>query len=339
MTEPIVFGDDSPEDVYDRLDELIKQHRAPRSGPIWLTAMADILRRVGLNVIEYDGWQTRARSSGGYNDWPLCVMWHHTASNPSSDGRNDAQYIATGSPDSPLSNLYIQRDGTVWVIAAGATNTNGKGGPLSFSRGTVPQDGMNARALGVEMANNGVGEGWPQAQVDAMFLVNDVLNLWFGNQPEDLAPHSLWAPGRKIDPATANAVQGPWRPSSINSSGSWSTDDIRAEARRRVNSFVPLPPHEDDMSIVILESQSDPKEFNAVFFAYADAQGRSIEVQWSGDGNDLDVQERLATMDENFGPRRHVLLAGLRNNRLHPKHQPSDINDSLHTWTALDFAP
>ena len=101
----------------------------------------------------------------------------------------------------------------------------------------------------------------------------------------------------------------------------------------------PRPPLEDDMAIVILESQSSPKEFNAVFFAEADAQGRSIEVQWSGSGDDPRVQERLKTMDSNFGPRRHVLIAGLRNNRLHPKHRPSDINDSLHHWTDNDFAP
>jgi hypothetical protein len=102
----------------------------------------------------------------------------------------------------------------------------------------------------------------------------------------------------------------------------------------------PTPPSTgEDNVIVILESQSNPKEFNAVFFATADAQGRSIEVQWSGPGGDPEVDERIGTMDANFGPRRHVLLAGLRNNRLHPKHKPSDINDSLHHWVDSDFAP
>lgn len=105
----------------------------------------------------------------------------------------------------------------------------------------------------------------------------------------------------------------------------------------------PLPPLEDDMSIVILESHpesNDPntKEFNAVFYAYADSQGRSIEVQWSGDGNKQSVQDRYAIMKANF-PRVHVTLAGLRNNRLSPPHKPSDIVDSRHDWTDADFAP
>jgi hypothetical protein len=261
----IDYGDDDPRDAYDQLDALVKQYRAPRSGPIWLTHMADILRYVGLNVIEMDGWKTRARSSGGYSDWPLCVMWHHTASGPNSDGWNDANYIASGSSNSPLSNLYINRAGTVWVVAAGATNTNGQGNSIRFSRGTVPQDGMNARALGVEMGNNGVGEQWPRAQIDAMFKVSNAMNLWFGNLPEDISTHTFYAPGRKIDPATANAVAGPWKPKGINTSGSWDRGDIQAECWNRISTIKPpdpVPPnpnpiHEDEiMGMFVLDSTS-----------------------------------------------------------------------------------
>jgi hypothetical protein len=339
MTD-FVYGDDDVVDAYDALDELIRKKVRPQSGPIWLTGLADVLRFVGLNVVEVDGWQTRARSSGGYADWPLCVMWHHTASNPSSDGWGDVNYIATGSPDSPLSNLYIDRAGTVWVIAAGATNTNGKGQSIPFSRGTVPTDGMNARALGVEMANNGVGESWPQPQIDSMFKVSNACNLWFGNQPHDMSSHAFYAPDRKIDPATAAAVQGPWKPRSVNSSGTWNREDIQNECWNRIADLQPVPPHppEDDLSIRIFESQTDPKEFNAVFFGYVDGEGRSIELQWSGDGTDPRVQERLETMRANFETF-PVLLAGIKNNRLHPKHTPDQINDSLHTWTWEDFAP
>jgi hypothetical protein len=99
------------------------------------------------------------------------------------------------------------------------------------------------------------------------------------------------------------------------------------------------PPTGDDNVIVILESQSNPREFNAVFFAVADAQGRSIEVQWSGSGDNPQVRERIKTMDQNFGPRRNVLLAGLKNNRLAPPHTAADIDDSLHDWVDSDFAP
>lgn len=337
------FGDITIEDVYDERDARIANRQVPRSGGIWLTDMAQLLRDFGLNVIEVNGWQTRARSSGGYGDWPLCVMWHHTASGPNSNGWPDANYIATGDANSPISNLYIDRQGNVFVIAAGATNTNGQGNAIAFSRGTVPKDGMNTRALGVECGNNGVGERWPQPQIDAMFRVSTVMNLWFGNRADDLASHNQYAPTRKIDPATDN-IEGPWRPGTVNSSRSWNAQDIRNEANRRLQAFIdgnqPVPPHpsEDDLSIRIFESQTDPKEFNAVFYGYVDGQDRSIELQWTGNGDDPGVSERLSIMRQNFETR-GVLLVGIKNNRLQAKHRPSDIVDSLHVWTDEDFAP
>ena len=101
----------------------------------------------------------------------------------------------------------------------------------------------------------------------------------------------------------------------------------------------PPPVGEDDTVQCVFESQTTPKEFNAMFFGTADSQGRTIELQWSGDGNDPAVQERIKVMLDNFGPPRGLLLAGVKNNRLHPKHKPSDLNDSLHTWVDSDFAP
>ena len=89
----------------------------------------------------------------------------------------------------------------------------------------------------------------------------------------------------------------------------------------------------------VFTSQTNPREFNAMFFGTADAQGRTIELQWSGNGDDPAVQERIAVMLDNFGPARPLTLAGVKNNRLHPKHRPSDLNDSLHQWTDSDFAP
>jgi hypothetical protein len=221
-------------------------------GNLYLTGMAQWLRDAGLNVTEYSGWQTRSRSSGGFDANPLCVMWHHTASNPSSDGKPDCDYMCNGSSDRPIANLYIQRNGTVWVLAAGATNTNGKGNSIAFSRGTVPQDSMNTRAVGVEMANNGVGEQWPQVQVDAMFVVSNTINAKLGNQPTDVSSHQFYAPTRKIDPATTN-VAGPWKPSSVNSSGSWNRSDIQNECAKRAQSNIvpptPTPPDNgDDMA-------------------------------------------------------------------------------------------
>ena len=59
-------------------------------GTRYLTDLADVCRRTGYPVIEVDGWQSRARGSGGYDSSrPNHIMVHHTASGPSSDGWDD----------------------------------------------------------------------------------------------------------------------------------------------------------------------------------------------------------------------------------------------------------
>lgn len=135
----------------------------------------------------------------------------------------------------PIANFLIARDGVVWVMAAGATNTNGKGRTLPFSKGTVPQDSMNTYAWGIEIANDGLGEPYPQVQIDAAFTASIAMGKSFGLQPSDICTHANYAPDRKIDPATAQAVQGPWRPESINSSGTWNVASLILEHTLRWN--------------------------------------------------------------------------------------------------------
>lgn len=267
-----IFGDDTPDDHFDATDHIVA---GPRGTPVFLTGLAQWLRAAGLPVIEYYGWQQRARGSGGYQSpAPLCVMWHHTASNPSSDGQQDADYCAVYAQDAPLANLYIQRDGTVWVLAAGATNTNGKGKSMSFSRGVVPADSMNTNAVGIEVANNGVGEAWPQVQIDAFFAVSNAVNAHLRNRPDDVASHAEYAPDRKIDPATAHAVQGPWKPRSINSSGTWNPDDIRTECCLRADNQ-PMPPQPTgDMMYTILSIEG------AAFGGMMDSNGIAGTLSW-----------------------------------------------------------
>ena len=215
----------------------------------YLTDLADVLYAAGLDVVEFEGWQTRARSSGGYADGrPWAVVWHHTASSASI--MSDANYCAN-SEDAPICNALIARDGQVWVIAAGASNTNGKGGPWTVTRGTVPIDQMNTHAVGLEICNNGVGEPYPAAQIDAVFTASLAICEAYGLAPFDALEHNEWAPDRKIDPATAGAVQGGWRPRSVNTSGTWSGDDLRGELLARAADIPPpLPPQEDDMTFI-----------------------------------------------------------------------------------------
>src|SRR5262249_23262016 len=92
-------------------------------------------------------------------------------------------------------------------------------------------------------------------------------NAYFGNRPDDVFTHALGAgdgwTDRKIDPATAAAVQGPWRPRAVNSSGTWSLADIRAECVARAGA--PAPPSKgDDVALVIKGSGDSSYAWNGV---------------------------------------------------------------------------
>ena len=165
-------------------------------GSRYLTDMAATLRAAGLNVQEEPGWTTRARGSGGFESGrPTHIMCHHTASGSSSDGQSDVNYMCYGSSDEPIANLYLSRSGKIWVMAAGATNTNGKGGPLD----NVPLDSMNSYAIGIECANNGTGEPYPQAQQEAYAKMARALAQKYGIPNGHIRDHAEWAPGRKCD--------------------------------------------------------------------------------------------------------------------------------------------
>jgi len=303
-------------------------------GNRYLTDLADVLRRAGLDVTEQDDWQYRARSSGGYDgNRPWTIMWHHAASAPNASTASVANYASYGSDVAPVCNLVLGRAGDVIVCAGGATNTNGAGGPLGMSRGTVPEDSMNSHAIGIEAVNTGVGEAWPQVQIDAYFAINNALAAAYGLQPTDLAGHAEWAPSRKIDPATAEAVQGPWHPRPTTSSGTWSGDDMRAEAARRAGS-TPPPPGGDDVQVrLLILSDSD-----AQFIAMTTDDGQALYVTWAGPGSP-EVDRAVAA---------HRAAAAAKGQDF---EQPGDIaglfncvrvgelpfGDSKHTWTGGEF--
>ena len=188
------------------------------SGGLYLTDLADICRAAGLTVLEQAGWQFRARSSGGYADGqPDHVMCHHTASGSSADGWPDADYCSYTSDIRPVANLYLDRAGAVYVLAAGATNTNGSG---SDPCGIVPADSMNTHAIGIEAGNDGVGEPWPAAQQDAYIALVSALCSAYGIPTSSVHSHAEWTT-RKIDPAGPSR----WAPEG----GTWPMDGFRAE--------------------------------------------------------------------------------------------------------------
>jgi N-acetylmuramoyl-L-alanine amidase len=206
-------------------------------GSRYLADLADVCRRTGYPVIVVDGWQDRARGSGGYDSGrPNHVIIHHSASGPDADGWSDVNYCCYGDPDAPLCNLYLARDGTIYVCAAGATNTNGSGSDLC---GIVPDDSMNSSAIGIEAGNDGVGEPWPEAQQQSYVALCGALCAAYGIGVEQIHSHAQWAPSRKIDPA------GPSR--WAEGAATWDMDRFRADVDDTTAEPQPPPTVEDDM--------------------------------------------------------------------------------------------
>lgn len=196
----------------------------PRGGR-FLTDLADVLRGAGLAVNEVDGWQQRARDSGGYRqEGPVAIIVHHTASGAGKDGHGDVHEQTFQCAVRPMANLYLDRGGRWWVMAAGATNTNGKGGPL----GPLPLDSANSRVVGIEAGNNGIGEPWPDVMQDSYVAGVAALAQQYGIPTSNVYGHHEWAPTRKIDPA------GPSRFGSVKQHHCWNMDLFRAavDARR-----------------------------------------------------------------------------------------------------------
>lgn len=205
-----------------------------------LTNLADVLRAEGLTVIEVDGWQTRGRGTDGgqyTSGRPTHVMMHHTASRTSA--QNDVNYMTFNSSSRPIANLYIARDGAVWVMAAGPTNTNGGGGPLD----EVARDNMNRHAIGIEIGNAGTGEPYPDAQQDASLRSAAALCRAYNIPSTRVRSHFEWSPGRKIDPA------GPSRWTN-GQNRQWDMGRFRADVQARLSTGPTPPPPSTSQGVI-----------------------------------------------------------------------------------------
>jgi hypothetical protein len=170
-------------------------------GAYWLHDLPAELRKVGLDVMLWPGWETRSRKSGGLERiW--AVFAHHTAgpSNQSTLSSANQQYDTADLR--PVGNLTLGREGLIVMGAAGAANTQGAGGPLKTSKGTIPKDQGNIYGVAIEACNNGIGELWTPVQLEAYTLMTAVICDLYGLDPlQDVFAHFEWAPSRKIDPA------------------------------------------------------------------------------------------------------------------------------------------
>ena len=218
-------------------------------GERYLVELAQVLRDAGLAVEEVDGWEHRARGSGGYGSGlPSHLMIHHTASGPGSDGWPDVEYCCFGDEDAPLCNLYVDRQGVVYVCAAGATNCNGSGhDPCGWTN----DDSMNSAAISIEAGNDGQGERWPDEQLDAYTTLCAALCAAYAIPTARVHAHAEWAPDRKVDPA------GPARYAA--GAGTWDMDSFRSDCAGGDDTQpIPLPGGDDVEKYLVRDTDGYP---------------------------------------------------------------------------------
>ena len=297
-------------------------------GAIWLNGsthgfpnVVDVLRAAGVNVVEFEGWRNRSRSSGGFNNL-MGILDHHTASQTTP--ANDLNYMVYGSPDAPVSNGLLDRTGTFTIIAAGASNHGGRGGGSAdgggetwvTSRGPVPPDASNSNCFGIECANNGVGEPYPVAQQDAYIKMNRALVDAYGMVPSmDIRSHAEWTPPRKIDP------RGPSRWQPANSSSPWNMNAFRDE----VAGTLPAPTPGGNLVFHIIHVDGS----NAAFVGMLDGKGIGHTLSWVTNGNQLQAWRNLKV------PERNLAMSDLANLWL---VGPLPVGDHLHGWSGGEFA-
>lgn len=160
-----------------------------------LTGLADVLRSAGLTVVELPGWKTRGHG-------PMIdvrgVTCHHTAGGRSTKAKLSLPVVLHGRPglDGPLANLYLDRDGTYYVVAAG----------LCYHAGVSnATDRTNGHRIGIEgeAAGDGWSQDWPVVQMAAYHLGCKALAEHYGFDVAEVLGHKeTCSPyGRKIDPS------------------------------------------------------------------------------------------------------------------------------------------
>lgn len=228
------------------------------SQALWLP---DALRAHGLTVHEVTGWQSR----GSVVFTPQGVVCHHTASAAGSDhpalgicvnGRSDLA--------GPLCNVLLARNGDCYIVASGRANHAGSGGWRGLSG--------NSSMLGIEAENNGVGEPWPEHQIDAYHRLCAAMCAGGGFGPDTVCYHREWT-SRKIDPAGPGIPQdgNQWRAAvaaALNGTGGFGTMTdkeitqlfIDAAEQAKAREALMLTTLVDYLDAVAVTQGVDPKE-------------------------------------------------------------------------------
>lgn len=161
---------------------------------MYLTDLPETLRKAGLTVVVLSRVNRR---NHGPMDKVQTVTCHHTAGpREASKVTASLAVVRDGRPglDGPLAQLYLARNGVVYIISTGLCWHAG----VSLERAYE-----NPRAIGIEAENSGLpGDTWPAVQLEAYELLCAVLVHRYGRAVVDVRGHKETASpkGRKSDP-------------------------------------------------------------------------------------------------------------------------------------------
>ena len=148
------------------------------------------VKNAGVKYKKVSGWASRGHGTMGSIQSVIC---HHTAG-PKSGNSPSLNVVAYGRPglSGPLAQLFLARDGTVYLVAAGVSYHAGR---VSSSRYA------NSHAIGSEAEATGL-DSWPAHQINEYAKLCKALIKEFGLSTSRVRGHKEVAVprGRKPDP-------------------------------------------------------------------------------------------------------------------------------------------
>lgn len=160
------------------------------------------VKNAGVKYKKVDGWSSRGHGGMGSIRSVIC---HHTAG-PESGNTPSLNVVTNGRPglSGPLAQIFLARDGTVYLVAAGRAWHAGR------VRATAYQ---NSHAIGIEAENTGLSndQPWPKHQMNAYAKLCKALADEFNVPVSRVVGHkeACSPAGRKIDPTfNMNSFRG-----------------------------------------------------------------------------------------------------------------------------------
>ena len=191
------------------------------------------VKAAGVKYKQASGWRSRGRGAMGSI---ASIMCHHTAG-PASGNTPSLNVVTHGRPglSGPLAQLFLARDGTVILVAAGRANHAGRVSSNRYS---------NSHSIGIEAEATGVSS-WPAAQVDAYAKLCKALIDEFNLPVSRVIGHKEAAVprGRKIDP---NFNMNGFRKKVGGAKGGVSQEGGGGSTYKTVNKTAPLGLYDKD---------------------------------------------------------------------------------------------